>query len=634
MSATAGQDTLDTDATRPGGPGRIPALDGLRAVAVLAVMLFHTSSAPLVGGFLGVDVFFVLSGFLIAGILLDQREYTGRVRLGDFWLRRARRLAPALLLLLLLLCLARLAVPHPQAETWRADILAALTYTTNWFQIASGADYFNQFGVQSPLLHTWSLAIEEQFYLGFALFLVLVLKRASLRMCVITFTALAVVSAAWMFSLSSHQPVWAYYSTGTRVQALLVGAALAGLVRLSGPWWSPRASPLRSVTGWLGVAGLAAAFTLHIPTQTMFRGGFLVVALATGAVIWGALGSTSKANILAWRPLVALGVISYGVYLWHWPVFLWLQARGEAPVTRQVWAMVVSIGLAAASYALVEKPLRQGWFTALPVRAQWGLYAIAAVVVAGLALFPARTLPADETLTWPIAEAVPERIFVGGDSTMFALGSRFPLDRYPGTEIGGPTAIGCGLIKGPYIHEGVQIDPTDCYDWPAAWRVEMDQRDPQVSVIGSLVWDTFDRAIGGAGYAPGTTEFDDTYVAAFREAIDVAGASGRVPVYVLGVPCMDALIDQSILNDAKRTQYLAGLVRRAASDVPNAHYVDLAGLTCRGDGTAIVFRDGRQLRDDGVHWTQAGADDVWSWVLNQMVADGVPGRGATPSMTP
>ncbi len=129
---------------------RVRSLDGLQGVAVLAVMLFHTASSPLGGGFLGVDVFFTLSGFLIAGILVRQWDQSGKILLAAFWLRRARRLAPALLLLLAALAMARLAIPQLQSSLWRMDILAALTYTTNWFQIVSGGDYFAQFGVRSP----------------------------------------------------------------------------------------------------------------------------------------------------------------------------------------------------------------------------------------------------------------------------------------------------------------------------------------------------------------------------------------------------------------------------------------------------------------------------------------------------
>ncbi|MCB0922793.1 MAG: acyltransferase, partial [Actinobacteria bacterium] len=206
-------------------------LDGLRGVAVLAVMLFHTASSPLSGGFLGVDVFFTLSGFLIAGILVRQWDQNGMIVLSVFWLRRARRLAPALLLLLTALATARLAIPQLDSSAWRMDILAALTYTTNWFQIVSGGDYFAQFGMRSPLMHTWSLAIEEQFYVLFAILIFVLVARLSRTRLVVVLCALAITSAIWMAWLGSHNPTWAYYGTWSRVQALLIGAALGILVQ-------------------------------------------------------------------------------------------------------------------------------------------------------------------------------------------------------------------------------------------------------------------------------------------------------------------------------------------------------------------------------------------------------------------
>lgn len=634
MSGSIDAEILDSPQTQPGGNGRIAALDGLRAIAVLAVILFHTSSAPLAGGYLGVDVFFVLSGFLIAGILVDQFGRDARIGLTDFWLRRARRLAPALLVLLLVIAMARLAVPQAEPGLWRGQILAALTYTTNWFQIATGADYFNQFGEQSPLLHTWSLAIEEQFYLGFAVLLVMVVPRLRLRGLLWLFSVLALLSAGWMFWQADRNPVWAYYSTGTRVQALLVGAGLAVLVRHSTKWWTAPGSRRRAVVGWTSAGGLAVAMVFPGSTTSMLRGGFLVVAFLTAGLIWGLLVPGGLSRLFAWRPLAALGTISYGVYLWHWPVFLWLQPQGEATLAREAWAAGVSVILAAASYVLVERPIRQGRFTRTRPRTQWLSYAVAAAVIAGLALLPARTLPADQALRWPPSGDIPKRIMVAGDSTMFALGSRFPSTRYPETTVGGPTAIGCGLVTVPYMHEGSPVSASQCDDWQRTWQQELTQRQPQVVVVGSPVWDSFDRAVQGLTRPPGTPEFDQAYTAAFRDAAIVAGDQGRVPVYVLGIPCMAARIDQVVLNDPTRIAYLNGLVRSAVQDLPNTHFVDLAPLTCAADGTAVVVRDGRVLRDDGVHWTSAGAEEVWSMLLQRMVADGAASTSATPGISP
>jgi peptidoglycan/LPS O-acetylase OafA/YrhL len=619
MSTAASDLGLDTERTWPGRPGRIRPLDGLRAVAVLAVLLFHTASSPLAGGYLGVDLFFVLSGFLIAGILLDQSRTSGGISLGAFWLRRARRLAPALLVLLLAISVARIATPHADTSTWRPEILAALTYTTNWYQIASGSDYFAQFGLQSPLVHTWSLAIEEQFYLAFAVLMLLLCTRLPRRRLMQVFIVLALLSAGWMALRAGSDPAWAYYSTGTRVQALLVGAVLATAVRapLAGVGIDTRR---RNAAGWVAGVAILVALAAPIPNAVMLRGGFLVVALLAAVLIWALLGSGALATVLSWRPLVALGVISYGVYLWHWPIFLMLGTDHKGGPAMQLWAMLLTVAVASLSYWLVEKPLRNGRFTGWPANRQWGAYAIATVVVAAFTLLPARTAPSAEQVTWPKASEVPQRIMVGGDSTMLALWKYFPRDEYPNAVVDGPLSLGCGIVDVPYLHQGVVQDPEKCKNWQDIWRRKVDEMAPDVAVIGSTVWDSFDRSIAGATYAPGTPEYDRSFLDGFRQAIDIAGHSGQIPVYVVGQPCMSSEVDE-ILNDPQRSGKIDALIRSAVSSMPNAHYIDTRAFTCTSDGTAVDAANGEQLREDGVHWGQRGADVFWSRSLSEIVAD-------------
>ncbi len=612
------------------GPGRIAGLDGLRAVAVVAVMLFHTAATPLQGGFLGVDVFFVLSGFLIAGILLEERQRTGGIALGAFWLRRARRLAPALLLLLVAVGVARLAVPHPDPADGRAQILAALTYTTNWFQIASGSDYFSQFGQSQPLMHTWSLAIEEQFYLFFAVLMAVLLRRVSTRTTMTVFVGLIVVSAAWMSALSQANPVWAYYATTTRVQALLVGAVLAVLVRRSGRRQVSGGRAF-SLAGWVGGAVLAACFISPLSNEMMFRGGFLLVAVASAMVILGILQGGTLASLLSWRPLVALGTISYGVYLWHWPVFLLLGAddSGGPGWMKQVWAFVLTVVVAAASYFCLEGPVRQGRFVALPPARQWAVYGIASAGVALLALLPARTPEGPEQIVWPQASEVPARVLIGGDSAMFALNKYFPRDLYPDTLADGPVSLGCGFMEIPFSRKGGVELTEKCRGWQDAWRQKVNEVDPQVSFIGSTVWDSFDRLVGDVIYAPGTPGFDQPYIAAYRQAIALAGRNGQIPVYVAGQPCMANSVDP-MLNEPLRARKLDELTRAAVAGMPNAYYFETRSFTCASDGTALGVAERRRLRDDGVHWNQYGAQVFWSLALSEMVRD----QRATPSVPP
>lgn len=605
--------------------GRVRSLDGLRGVAVLAVMLFHTASSPLSGGFLGVDVFFTLSGFLIAGILVRQWDQNGMIVLPVFWLRRARRLAPALLLLLTALATARLAIPQLDSSAWRIDILAALTYTTNWFQIVSGGDYFAQFGMRSPLMHTWSLAIEEQFYVLFAILIFVLVARLSRTRLVVVLCALAITSAIWMAWLGSHNPTWAYYGTWSRVQALLIGAALGILVqsRASIPARLRVEGRFLSFVGWTGAIGLLMIFVLPLDLAFMFRGGFALVALLTSATILGLLNTGAMDRLFSWRPLVALGVVSYGVYLWHWPVFEWLQSRDGATRGDEAWSFVVTIAFASASFILVEKPIREGRFSNWPVRRQWLAYGLGSLAICLMVFLPARTHAIDPGLSWPPADEVPSRVFVGGDSTMLTLTKYFPAERYPDTVVSGYTPIGCGLMPGDFLQQGNAVKRDDCEQWPSEWADALTSQPPQVSVVGSLVWDLFDRSTPAGARGPGTPQFDAAFGDAFRRAAEQASKSGSVPTYVLSIPCMSARIDQEILNDPLRVERANTLIRQAIDGLPNVTFTDLSSLTCREDGTAIVTRNGRVLRDDGVHWTSQGAEEVWSLLLNLMASDGV-----------
>ncbi|HNE90008.1 MAG TPA: acyltransferase family protein [Actinomycetota bacterium] len=600
---------------------RIPGLDGLRAVAVLAVMLFHTGSSPLQGGFLGVDIFFVLSGFLIGGILLDERARSGRIALGAFWLRRARRLAPALLLLLVGVALARIAAPHPSADTWRAEMLAALTYTTNWFQIVTGADYFSQFGAAQPLMHTWSLAIEEQFYVFFAVLMAVLLKRARSRVVLIVLIVLTAVSATWMFLLADADPVWAYYGTTTRIQALLVGAVLALCARRGSSAASDGDGRWPRLLGWVAVAVMAGFLLLPASNDVMFRGGFLLVAAASAVVIWAITTGGALASALSWRPLVALGTISYGVYLWHWPVFLLLDT--DRPGTRlpeQLWAFVVTIVIASVSYVVVERPIRQGRFTTWRPSRQWATYGVAGLVVAALAMLPARTLAGSAEVAWPAASEVPARVLVGGDSVMLSLNQHFPREVYPDTLADGPVSLGCGFVGLPFDREGQLEVPDKCEGWQDVWRSKVEEVDPQVSFIGSSVWDSFDRRIGDSTYGPGTPEFDTAFIDGFRQAIALAGRDGQIPVYVVGPACLASGVDP-VINDPERAKRIDQLTRTAASGAANVHFLDTRGLTCTQDGAASDMASKQPLRYDGVHWNEYGARIVWSQALAQAARD-------------
>jgi peptidoglycan/LPS O-acetylase OafA/YrhL len=352
----------------------VPALDGLRGAAVAGVLLFH--SDLLIGGYLGVDLFFVLSGFLITSLLLTERREKGRIELRRFWARRARRLLPALggLLAGIVVFAAVFADPNQLGQI-RADGLATMAYVANWHAIFSNTGYWDLFVAPSPLEHMWSLAIEEQFYVVWPFVAYAVLRprrpgdgagvQGPRRLFVVSAVA-ALASAAAMARLASPATVErVYLGTDTRAASILVGAALACWLAWRGPVRGAVGRVLVEVAGWIGLAVLAVAWCrVDGRTLGLYRGGLFLCALAVAAVIAAAAHPRPGplASLLAWRPLRALGLISYGLYLWHWPVFLVVDEQrldlGRWPLFAV--RLVVSLALAVTSYLVLERPIRQG----------------------------------------------------------------------------------------------------------------------------------------------------------------------------------------------------------------------------------------------------------------------------------
>jgi len=307
------------------------ALDGARFVAVAAVLAFHFRVPGAHAGFLGVDLFFVLSGFLITWILLKQVE-AGRVRLVDFWTRRVRRLAPAIVLALAaVIAWGALEASMTSRDALRADITATLAYVANWHFIDSSS-YFRATGDESPLLHMWSLAVEEQFYVIWpvALFLIALLVPRRARLAVVAAVAVSgVLVSAWRLHalwVSSETSDRAYMGTDSRMFGPMAGALLAIVLMRA-----PRLGASRWPNTALMVAGSAvlvwAMFALgsaNGPSETYPRGGALLFALGSAAVIWALSTRPSRVSAaLALAPIAYLGRISYGIYIWHWPLIVW-----------------------------------------------------------------------------------------------------------------------------------------------------------------------------------------------------------------------------------------------------------------------------------------------------------------------
>lgn len=350
----------------------LPGLDGLRALAVTSVLLYHADMSWMPGGFLGVEVFFVLSGYLITSLLLAEWQHRGSINLGAFWLRRARRLLPALFLLLIVTSLFAIIFLPDEVARLRGDALVATGYVTNWYLIFNQQSYFEFVGRPSLLQHLWSLAIEEQFYLLWPLLFMgglrLLKTRQGMMFVALAGAAASVCLMAVLFQPDAD-PSRIYYGTDTRAAGLLIGCALAFGFSLS-------RSPIRRAgkiqAPWvdlLGFAGLGALIYILINLEEtqpfLYQGGFAAVSIATSTAIWAVVNPNAHifSGLLGWQPLRWIGMRSYGIYLWHWPVFDVTRPQLDIAldgIPLLALRFGLTLILAELSYRFVEMPIREG----------------------------------------------------------------------------------------------------------------------------------------------------------------------------------------------------------------------------------------------------------------------------------
>jgi peptidoglycan/LPS O-acetylase OafA/YrhL len=372
-----------------------PALDGLRGLAIFGVLLFHAGHLP--GGFLGVDLFFALSGYLITDLLLREARAAGGVSLTAFWGRRIRRLLPALAALLVGVTVLVWTVGSPEmVRTTLADGPWVQLNLANWHLLAESSGYWDRFGADRVFEHLWSIAVEEQFYLVWPAFLLLIV-RSGRRVDHTVAVAAALTSLASMVLMVAlvdpADPTRVYTGTDTRAFSLLLGAlvatepARAALLRVVGRWAGAVAALL--------LVGLGVAWVLvdGVGSTWLFTGGLPAHSLASALLIVLCVQAprSKVAALLAWRPLRWLGLVSYSLYLWHWPVFV-LFSPERTGLSGWVWTLLVcavSVGMAALSKYLVEDPVR---FRATWARGRTGLLAFVLLMVGLAALW--LTLPA------------------------------------------------------------------------------------------------------------------------------------------------------------------------------------------------------------------------------------------------
>ena len=614
-----------------------PGLDGIRALAVLAVLAFH--DGRLAGGFLGVSTFFTLSGFLITGLLVRELTQAGRVSLRSFFGRRIRRLFPAAVAGVLLAAAVALALHDAQtSQNFSRDGLAALGDVANWRFLASGQSYVNLFATASPLQHYWSLAVEEQFYLVLAPLIVglLVVARGRRAVVLVALAALGALSFADGWILSAHVDR-AYYGTDARALEFLVGAVIA--VALAGRTIGRGASRALALAGPFALFAMAWANAhARVGDQSLFRGGLLAYAALGGLVLLAACQPGPVRSLCASPPLRGLGRISYGVYVYHWPIFLWLTAArtGLSPLPLTGLRLALTLGLAIVSFHFVERPIRER--RTLTDARRWLAFGTASAAALGMAVLvgaltsapainfaatvaPSSVLAASQRA---IAASPPpragtaartsagprvRRVLVVGDSVALTLGRG--IERWGaahGVFVWNGGALGCSLLEGADVRGnwGVAYQPPDrCHNhetWP---RVLAEFR-PDVIVVLYGAWDVYDVSFdhGATWYSPGQPEWDAFYrraVADTSKRLSITGAH----LLWLAPPCFAAIPGAADTGaawyDRSRVEVLGRVDRVVAADngmtvSPIAH-----DMGCPVDFGA---------RPDGTHYDDAGADAV------------------------
>lgn len=619
-----------------GEMGYLPGLDGLRAVAIIGVLLYHAGIDWMPGGFLGVDVFFVISGFLITSLILEEYDRSGRVNFTKFYLGRARRLLPAVAVLLIAVGLAVLIVYQDALSAFREDALATVFYVNNWWYIFVDQSYFESVGRPPLLKHLWSLSVEEQFYLIWPVFALLLMRlggRPLVRRLALVF---AIASTVWMAVLSIRNgypvdadPSRAYFGTDSHSMGLLVGAALATMWRpgrLSTQ--VPRGTQL-IITG-IGVASLAAVIGFYLFvgefTPWLYRGGFLALAFFTTALI---AAVTHPASFLG--PALGTGVLryigrrSYGIYLWHWPIFMvtrpGIDVEWSEPVTFVV-RIALTLVIAELSYRLVEMPIRRGvlgraWSAVrsggrLGVRAIGTLIATGIVTVVGAAVAIALimnpgdgrdAIPPDVAKAMGIADGGPLELAIDDESS----------DAQDATDANATAGISTDSGPDPGI---TNDDSTDSGE-PVLSDEEIRAANGPVSVIGDSVVlgarSAIKDAIPGARVDAKVSRMPGGFTGRVKKLDRREKLANVVVVHPATNGVMNAKILRGILDpltDYERVVIVNASVPRSwekqnnkviAKVTPDYPNVVVADWKSASDGRSEYFVS------DGVHLTGSGA---------------------------
>lgn len=601
------------------GFGYLPGLDGIRALAVLGVLLYHADYDWIPGGFLGVDVFFVLSGFLITSLIFEELQRKGHVDFRRFYLGRARRLLPALLLMLFVVGVAVAIWYRDAAYQFGRDALASAFYVNNWWYIHADLSYFEATGRPPLLTHLWSLAVEEQFYLVWPVVVVVLSTRLRRRMVGLVALLLALASTAWMIVTAVQNgmpeyadPSRAYFGTDSHAMGLLIGAALASAWRPDRMTGNLTGGARGLLTG-VGLAALAGVLwfflTVDEYTPWLYRGGFLALAVIVAALI--ALAShpgLALGKAMGTQPLRYLGQRSYGLYLWHWPIFMVTRPELDIPldgIALIALRLGLTVGIAELSFRYVEMPIRHGvigrWWNALRtgterarIRARSIGAAVMAVVLLGIGFMGATFATASPTI--PAEDVVAAIGLEDGGSEVVDGASPDPSSTTPVTRTPAVTAIGDSVMLGARKSvqravDGVRVDAAVAR-YPGAF-------------IGRVI--KLDRA-GALGPV----------------VVLHPGTNGVIPEDMMRT-LLDRLGDRQVVvvNDAVRRSWARrnnAVMASVVKDYPNATLVDWHATA---DGHPEYFVS------DGVHLTGPGAT-----AYARLIADAVEQAQSIATPTP
>ena len=604
-------------------------LDGLRGLAVIGVLLFHGGFTWAKGGFLGVSTFFTLSGFLITNLLVREFDTASTIALGRFWTRRFRRLLPAALVAIALVGVVWWRIGSPeQLHGLRADMLGALAYMANWRFYFAGTSYADLFSAPSPLQHFWSLAIEEQFYLFFPPIVWGVMKLGGRRLLTWLLVAALVTSVGLEMWLGNNIDR-VYYGTDTRAAELLFGCLLA-------VWWSgrrPRGAgrharigsddgrTLTAIADGFGVVALLtmfAAWVLVEQTSTkLSHGGFPVYALGTTIIIYAATRPGLVSKFLSIPFLRWAGLISYGLYLYHWPIFLVLdkERTGLSTAPLFVVRMAVTLVIALASYFLLEQPIRRG--TMIKTGRQLIVAGVSgAVVVAAVAFVvtldpPQSQIPyANQKLSDFNGAAVDQGgsdssvvPIAGAPTTVMLLGDSSAVDASPALSAMFRAAGTQNFVSAPYAGWGLPQPGVDL----ATWMGQAGDLTPDLYVMMAGFWDQDYLAKNG----------EAAYEKVLDDAVTQLTANGAKVMWIGMVPG-GKNIDRPVNDVAKRV---------AEAHPDQVTYIELDESLHLPDGATVVeavkgseewprsysTADGTVVlmrKPDGWHFCPAGAEQV------------------------